>query len=146
MRTLTKIMLIPASIYLLFRWDYYLSGYLFDNLCDNDTGVFVYESIEIDPKYFTIIESLEQRNNTGPWFNVNGYALDKDYFNKHYILIQYEKNKISSIGPLKLLKSYVVRKSDKKVLGEAVTGSNGRGWLAQKLGHSFWWRRYQCVP
>lgn len=137
MRALIKSIIIPTFLYAIFRWDYHLSSYAFEDLCEEEVGVFIYESIVVDPHNLRKFKSIEERNRTDPWLIVNGYALDKDYLEKTYVLKKYEIRESSSIGPISLLRTSITRKSDGTLLGEVVTGSNGQGWLAQKLGVSF---------
>lgn len=48
------VLLYLMMFYPMLRWDYYVSQYLFEQLCNDETkiGLFVYEQVELDEKYY----------------------------------------------------------------------------------------------
>ncbi len=116
------------------KWDYYLSNYMFKNVCgpDGEIGSFVYEQVVLDEKYFTTIPAGKEIRDMDPRFLYGeNVTIDRGVFDKDFSFETYKYIPYSSLGPISLSETSVVRKSDGKLLGKAVSASNGQGWLNQ---------------
>lgn len=126
------VVLIIAA-YLVLRWDYHLSSYMFNKICNDPEriGIFVYEHVSLGSNYFEKIEN-----------DINGivgrrYMLDdesilkKDAMSSEYIINFRESEQHSKIGPVVIDRSTIYRRSDGKLLGEAVSVVSLKGWFAQ---------------
>ena len=133
--------------YPMLRWDYYVSQYLFEQLCNDETkiGLFVYEHVELGESEIirAPVKEYERRKIGGeensPYKISEGVFADPDALSEKFevTLLRYKYEKVNSIGPMYTRKSLVTRKSDGKLLGEAVTGTNSMGWANRTLhiGH-----------
>ncbi|MCF7982640.1 MAG: hypothetical protein K9K86_11710 [Pseudomonadales bacterium] len=129
-----------AVAYTALRWDYHVSNYLFEKICNDPekVGLFVYEKVELGSEYLKTVSESEVSISVDPRLLVeSNKILDVERFSKNFVYKQYEYLPISSVGPIGFLQSYVIRKIDGKTLGKAVSASNGKGWLAQWLGVNF---------
>lgn len=136
------------SIFLVFRWDYYLSRHLFKKVCSDSEmiGLHIYEKDYIDRKH------------TRPQSMKNGYEtipLDAYYYDgtvellKSHIdtVFEYKRNeriKISNVGPIVLNQTSIRRISDGKLLSKATIAVNQQGWLARTF--SFSYHASYCPP
>lgn len=150
--------LVIVATYAVFRWDYHVSNYVFESICSDPDkiGLFTYERVELSDEYFEPLPTewihhddydpdprfefgeAEIRFFDGDEEGVkkglnyrykSGYRLIKKKLEEKYIIKFYEWVKVSDIGPILYLKSSVTRKRDGKLLGEAISASNGLGWL-----------------
>ena len=126
------VLIFILGIYPVCKWDYYLSNYLFKQYCaDADhIGLFVYEKVQLDDKYFMPFPKDTDRRDLDRRFIVGeDLMINRGRFDKDYIFNVYKKVPISSIGPINALETSVIRKSDQKVLGKVISAANGQGWL-----------------
>lgn len=141
-------MLIIAVTYAALRWDYHVSKYMFEKICSDPdrVGLFIYERIELKDEYLMSILSEEEirKKNINQWLILtDDLMIDKDFFDEKYTIKAYEWIKVSDVGPINLVQSSVIQNSDNKVLGKAVSVSNGLGWL-NKVGS--WGGVWKSMP
>ncbi len=130
------VLILILGIYPACKWDYYLSNYLFKQYCtDADRiGLFVYEKVQLGDEYFmpfpkdTDPRDLDRRFIVGEDLMINRGRFDKDY-----IFNVYKRVPLSSVGPIIAVETSVIRKSDQKVLGKAVSLKNGKGWWYREI-------------
>lgn len=129
-----------TTAYIALRWDYHLSNYMFQKICNdpNKVGLFIFEQVELSSEYLKTVSKREVLISVDPHILVeSNKILDMERFSKDFNYKQNEYLPISSVGPIGLLQSQVIRAVDGKTLGKAVSASNGRGWFAQWLGVNF---------
>lgn len=120
--------------YVAFSWDYHLSNYMFKKVCgpEGEIGSYIYEKVALDDKYFAPIPPGEELRNMDQRFLYgDNITIDRDVFDRDYSFKTYKYIPYSSLGRISLSQTSVVRKSDGKLLGKAVSASNGRGWFNQ---------------
>lgn len=137
MKKSTRAFCITATLmvgaYLILRWDYHLSSFRFDKLCNDPEkiGLFVYENVTLDGKYFEKIEGADREIRDHRYLLGGNSILIENEILRDYRIRFYDTNEISSAGPIFIVRSTVHRKSDGKLLGEAVSAASLKGWFAQ---------------
>ena len=131
-----KFFLLIACLYLVSCGDYHLSKLIFKNYCDDKdyVGQFIYQREGLTDNFFREIPSggAELRRVRGNFYLDNKkYLIDATKFTKHYSYQYSKRSLISNIGPIYEEKTSVIRKSDGKVLGIAVSLVNKKGWFAE---------------
>lgn len=119
-------------LYVLFTWDYYLSKYLFEKLCNDDEqiGLFVYGHVQLADQYLMPfpadkeVRDLDYRFILSDNLMINRETFDRDYLYEPYKYVQF-----SAAGPISLDVTMVTRRSDGELLGKAVSAKNSMGWL-----------------
>jgi len=160
-KSVWTLLIIFLGGYVIFRWDYHVSEYLFEKYCSDPSkvGLFVYETVELPDEYFDPLPTkwvhhkdhdfdlrfsygkrplekfFDGKNQTykkGIHYRYSGgYRINKGRFEQDYILKDYRPNQLPRIGPINALETSVIRKRDSKVLGKAVSFANHRGWWAR---------------
>jgi hypothetical protein len=128
------VLILILGIYPACKWDYYLSNYLFEQYCtDPDRiGLFVYEKAQLGDEYFMPFPKDKEPRDLDPRFIFGeNLMINRERFDEDFIFNVYKKVPISSIGPINAEETSVIRKSDQKVLGKAVSAANAQGWLNQ---------------
>jgi hypothetical protein len=121
---------IIAGAYLLLRWDYHVSNYMFERLCNDDSriGLFVYEEVALGGEYFMPFpEDAEERDLDRRFIFGDNLMLNRERLEEDYEFI------VNEVGPIGLVATSVILKSDNKILGKAVSAGNQQGWL-NRLG------------
>ncbi len=129
-------MIFTACLYLVSCGDYHVSNHLYNQYCSDKSlvGQFIFEQEGLTDEFFKEIptDKIALRRVAG-----SHYLQDKRYLINEYVLKQYykivhlEKQLLSPIGPVYSLESYILRKSDGKKLGKAVSIRNKKGWLSE---------------
>lgn len=123
-------------IWAIFRLDYHVSNYMFEKLCNDPEkiGMFVYEQVELGSEYFmSFPEEIDERDLDRRFVFEDNLMLNRERFEENYELIVNEYIPVSEIGPIGLVATSVIRKSDGQILGKAVSAGNQQGWL-NRLG------------
>lgn len=101
-----------------------LTNIFFNHFCETETGLFVYEKIELDESYFSLIDEAKRDRGYDNRFEYNDqYSLDTANFKSEYQFNFIVNDKYSNIGPIYSKTTSLIRKSDKKLLGKAVSGT-----------------------
>lgn len=145
---------------LIFRWDYHLSNFMFDRLCNDPEkiGLFVYEKVELPDEYIEPLPTgwthhddyeydprfefgeAESRFFDGEksglrkglhYRYAGGYRINRVDISDEYKITFYEPERYSKIGPIIISRSAIHRKSDGRLLGEAASAVSLKGWFAQ---------------
>jgi len=130
------VLIFILGIYPICKWDYYLSNYLFKQYCaDADhIGLFVYEKVQLDDKYFMPFPKDTDRRDLDRRFIVgDNLIINRERFDKDYIFNVYKRVPLSNVGPIVAIETSVIRKNDKKLLGKAVSLASGKGWWYRKI-------------
>ena len=130
------VLILVIGIYPAFKWDYYLSNYLFKQYCEDEgrIGLFIYENVQLNGKYFMPFPADKEPRDLGQRFIFGeNLMLNRKRFDKDFNLEDNRVVPLSSIGPINAYETLVIRKVDQKVLGKAVSAKNGQGWL-NRLG------------
>jgi hypothetical protein len=127
---------LPAAAFVVLTWDYYLSKFLFKRYCDAGlTGLFVYEQVELDGKYLKRIPEDADRLLLDRRFMLDeDWMIDRELFELEYELLFYKGRSLSTVGPIIAVETTVVRKTDGRLLGKAVSLANGLGWWINSSG------------
>ncbi len=133
MRTTLIVLGALLSAFLVFRWDYYLSQYLFEQVCsDSDLiGLHVYERDYVDRQYTTVqvVENGYPMTSRNEYYYEDNIALLKDHIDNRFDYKRSELVELYSVGPIVILQTTLTRKSDGKLLAKAVTAQSMQGWL-----------------
>jgi hypothetical protein len=130
------LVIVPAFIFVVLTWDYYLSKFLFARYCNSSlVGLFIYEQVELDDKYFKPIPKDVDRLLLDRRFILDeDRIIDRTVFDEDYEFFVYDATRLSTVGPISAIETSVVRKSDRKVLGKAVSLVNSLGWWTDSSG------------
>lgn len=100
--------------------------------------MFIYEKIELGEECFIPFIKGKDPRGLDQRFVLNGdLIISQEQFKKDYIFEVYKKIPLSEVGPISFMETSVIRRSDSKLLGKAISLHNGRGWLMKKLTSSF---------
>ncbi|WP_441004600.1 hypothetical protein [Pseudocolwellia agarivorans] len=129
-----KFVIFTACLYLVSCGDYHVSNYLYEQYCsDKDlVGQFIFEQEGLTDKFFKEIPTDEialRRVAGSHYLQDKRYLINENALRQHYKIVHSEKKLLSPIGPVHSFESYILRMSDGKKLGKAVTIRNKRGWL-----------------
>jgi hypothetical protein len=116
--------------------DYHISNLIFQNYCDDKdyVGQFVFQREGLEDDFFREIPSggVALRRVSGNLYLDNKkYLIDETKFKRHYSYLFSKRSLISKIGPIYEEKTSIIRKSDGKILGQAVSLVNKKGWYAE---------------
>ena len=112
--------------------DRMISEVVFAYHCKNTAGLFVYETVDLDESY--IVPIPKDLRKTDSRFNINNTEMmDKKRIQKDYDINFPEFKQLSAFGPVKAIKTSVVRKSDNRLMGEVVTIRSYYGWSSRIL-------------
>lgn len=126
------------AIYLVLRWDYHASNYIFDRYCESETGSFIHEKVELDQQYFIPIDQVENiKKVSSSLVFENQYVLNEKKFEIEYTVLLLKRSQVSALGPIYSMESSIFRKADGKLLSKAVSANNQMGWFAQWVGQHF---------
>lgn len=103
---------------------------VFEYHCDNNMGVFIYEKIELDESYFVPIpDDVRKRDSQ---FNISDIEMiDKERIEREYEIYSPIFEVMSEYGPVQSIKTQIIRKLDKKLMGEVVTFRSYYGWTSR---------------
>jgi len=129
-----KSIIFIGCLYLVSCGDYHVSNFIFQSYCDDKSvvGQFIYQREGLSDEFFREIptDRIALRRVAGSHYLQNKRYLLNDYVLKQYYkIVHLEKKALSPIGPVYSLESYILRKSDGKKLGKAVSIRNKNGWL-----------------
>ena len=116
--------------------DRIFSDYLFEKYCNEEgrVGQFIYERVGLDEEYFIPIPKDEvelRRVDNEFYIDEKKLLIDKHRLLQDFNIIIMKKSMLSRIGPIYSFKTTIIRKSDGKVLSEAVSLLNKQGWFAE---------------
>lgn len=140
MRKLSYTFLAFLGIYLLLRWDYHVSMFIFNRICSDPTqfGLNIYERVELDEDLLVYINQAPAKFAEDERYHLNGnhMANPVKLDSKFQVIWDYSEV-ISKIGPVTTLEARINRVSDGKLLSRAVLVRNQLGWLSRldSLGH-----------
>lgn len=116
------------------KWDYYLSNYLFKQYCTDRAGLFVYEKVQLGDEYFMPFPKNKDPRDLDPRFIIDdNLMINRKRFDQDFILYYYKHILVSSMGPISADETSIIRKTDQKVLGKAVSFNNGKGWWYREI-------------
>lgn len=129
-----KSLIFIGCLYLVSCGDYHVSNLIFANYCKDKSlvGQFIYQREGLSDDFFRVIpaDEVELRRVSGSYFLENRkYLINAGIFEQHYQKVYQEKTLLSKVGPIYSYESYILRKSDGKKLGKAVSVVNKKGWL-----------------
>lgn len=133
LKTLSRLGFAAFVIYSLLRWDYHVANVIFDNVCSDNkqVGLQIYKNITLDSSFVLPLTDEFDRSEHFDYLINDQHVLDRDAFDKLYEIRRFDVEVVSSIGPVKKLISYIIRKSDGFVISKAVTVENKLGWLSR---------------
>jgi hypothetical protein len=114
--------------------DRVISEIVFYYQCDKNSGLYVYEEVNLSDEYFTKESKSEKEFN---YFYNEYFFITKNMFDYEYLYIPNKITTISSFGPIKLIESLVYRRTDNKLLGKLTTVSNGLGWVVRSWSFGY---------
>ncbi len=129
------------SLFLVFRWDYYLSNYLLEQLCSDPEliGQHINEKDYIDRKH-TRPQSTKNGYQATPfdaYYYDGEVEIPKSYLDSEFEYKKNERIEIYGVGPIALNQSSIRRKKDGKLLSRATTATNEQGWLERALSFGY---------
>ena len=130
------LLLVIACSYTACHWDYYLSNYLFEKYCNEDgrTGLFVYEKVQLGDEYFMPFPKDKDPFNLDSRFVVgDNLMINRERFDRDFVLDVYKDVLLTNIGPINAVETSVIRISDQKLLGKAISLNNGKGWWYREI-------------
>ena len=104
---------------------------IFEEHCQN-AGLFIYEKSELNEEFFVDEETIDFKEKSNRFLFGNGKYLNMDVFERHYIYVYAERKYVSDIGDIYIERSHIVRKSDSKLLSEAISVKGFGGGLTQR--------------
>ena len=106
-------------------WEYHITKYLFKQYCEEEgrVGLLVYETEALSDEYFMPFpKDKDQLFNLSKRFVFNEeFVFDKTKLEEKYSFTYKEIIPISKVGPINSIETTVLRKSDNKLLGKAVS-------------------------
>src|SRR6056297_4035454 len=135
MRKLSYSVLALASVYLLLRWDYHVSMIIFNNICSDfdEVGLNIYEQVVLPGEAIIHTPEKEIKDEYFDYYLTDDSIVSEQFFDEHFELRKFEVETVSSIGPIKKMRSYIIRKDDSAIISRAVTIHNMLGWLNNTL-------------
>lgn len=125
--------------------DAHIADFSFDRYCKDTSlvGTFVYERVDLPDSYLLSPSdrvhpgSLDARVRVG-----NNKLISRERLEMDYIITVYKNVPLSTFGPLTVIETSIIRKSDMKLLSKAVSIKNSMGWLSRLT--SFGYASTEC--
>ncbi len=127
------IVMIVVGVFAACNGDRIYSEHLFEQYCNEEgrTGQFINERVGLADEFFRDIPSKTLGIEIEYFLNDKKHLIDEVKFHEHYIEKYKVENRLSFIGPIYSYESSVLRKSDGKILGKAVSLVNKKGWFSE---------------
>ena len=105
---------------------------IFEEHCKN-AGLFIYEKVELGEEYFILApESKKEMGAIPPGQVFEDRQLNMDKFLSDYEYTRHKRKYFYENGNLHYISSVVIRKSDNKTLGEAISVAGFGGGMTQR--------------
>ncbi|MGH1426709.1 MAG: hypothetical protein ACRBEE_02125 [Arenicella sp.] len=120
--------------------DRMVASVVFQHYCKTLPGLYVYEKVELGDEYFLrrphdgVIESKKLRESS--IYNEK-YRFNSQKIQQEYKYVYQEVSSIFPVGPIYKHQASIIRMQDGKLLSEAISLSNKRGWLVRKIEKAF---------
>lgn len=115
-------------------WDMILGRMYFNRLCETEVGVQVYETVELDPKYFQKYAEPNFFSSKSPNYFFKDHSLDEFFLENRYVIERERNRQHSELFNIAKRSYFVIDRKTDQTLGSETYFVYFGGWLVNKTG------------